>query len=93
MRQKPIDNLCNSCDIKCSAPLTSDEKTRLSTALTNNANSPNNHTSCRMALLTSDWRRVIQDGVKASTAREREFAAWCKQVGGEYCTWGLEWPK
>jgi hypothetical protein len=93
MRQKPIERLCNSCDIKCSIPLTASEKDRLSTALTNNDNHPNNHASCRMALLTAEWRRIIQEGVNARTAREREFAAWCKQVGGEYCAWGLEWPK
>lgn len=92
MRQKPIDNLCISCDIKCSVPLTANEK-RLSTALADEENHPNYHASCRMALLTPNWRKIIHDGVNARTAREREFAVWCKHVRGEYCTWGSEWPK
>jgi hypothetical protein len=93
MRQKQVEKLCYSCDIECSTGLTTNEKNRLLSATTSYAIPPNYHASCRMALLTADWRRIIQEGVNARTAREREWAAWCKQVGGEYCTWGTEWPR
>jgi hypothetical protein len=59
MRQKQAETLCNSCDIKCSVALTTNEKNRLLSAPTSYANPPNCHASCRMALLTADWRRII----------------------------------
>lgn len=93
MGQKHTDSLCHSCDIEYSVPLTANEKNRLLRAPPHNDNRSNNHASCRMALLTSDWRKIIQDGIKARTSHERELAAWCKQVVGEYCTWGSGWPK
>jgi hypothetical protein len=90
MGQKPTDNLCHSCDINCSVPLTANE-TRLLTLPTNNNNNLNSHTSCRMALLSSDWIRIIQNGTNARTLQEKGIAAWCKRVEGEYCTWGPGW--
>jgi hypothetical protein len=93
MGQKHTESLCHSCDINCSLPLTDDEKDRLDTAVTDDAHQPNEHASCRMALLTSDWRRIIMAGINSRSLREREFAVWCTQVKGEYCAWGLGWAK
>ena len=93
MGQKNTDNLCNSCDINCSFPLTDNEKNRLVAAVTDDEIQLNDHASCRMALLTSDYRRIIMAGINSRSLREREFAAWCKQVKGEYCAWGLGWAK
>jgi hypothetical protein len=93
MGQKHTDSLCHACDIKCSLPLTANEKNRLSTVPPNNANHPDYHASCRMALLNAYWRKIIQDGIKARTSHESELAARCKQVLGKYCTWGSGWSK
>jgi len=93
MGRKLIDDLCNSCDINCSIPLTHDEKSRLNPAIANVEHQTHESASCRMLLLTPDWRRIIMAGMNARTLHEKELAAWCKQVGGEYCTWGVEWHK
>jgi hypothetical protein len=93
MARKLTDDLCNSCDIKCSVPLTYNEKSRLSPTATNDEQKADEHASCRMALLTAEWRRIIMAGINARTSREKELAAWCRRVKGEYCAWGTGWAR
>lgn len=93
MGRQLTDDLCNSCDINCSLPLTYNEKSRLDPVTSNDDYQSHEHASCRMALLTADWQRIIMAGINARTARERELAAWCRRVKGEYCAWGIGWAR
>ena len=72
MGQKLTEGLCNSCDINCYLPLTNTEKSRLHPTANDDENQPNNHTSCRMALLTADWQRIIISGANDRTLQKTD---------------------